>query len=84
LGAYDLCLEHARNLQVPSGWRLDRIGVAVRQKANSDWLDNLADEVRRIGWGDEPPEQSHPDPDGIVELGRRGHLRVIADAAAPR
>jgi len=82
-GGYDLCLEHARNLHVPSGWRLDRVSVPSRQKAGADWLDNLADEVRRIGWGDDPPEPQ-PDPAGVVELGRRGHLRVIADAADHR
>jgi len=76
---YDLCLEHARHLQVPAGWRLERISLPETPKEpGPDWLASLADEVRTIGWRDDPPP---PDPAGVVELGRRGHLRVITDAS---
>lgn len=79
--SYDLCLEHARHLQVPAGWRLERIALPqAPQEPSESWLMSLADEVRNIGWRDEPPE---PDPAGVIELGRRGHLRVITDAASP-
>ena len=90
-GDYDLCLEHARHLQVPAGWNLERAtGPARAEAATAAWLDDLADEVRRIGWRDEPPTPPtppmppQPDPAGVVELARRGHLRIIADAPGGR
>jgi len=84
-GGYDLCLDHSRNLQVPAGWHLERLGAPARvDTAAAGWLVTLADEVRRIGWRDDPPPRSQPDPAGVVELARRGHLRVIADAASAR
>jgi len=84
-GGYDLCLEHARNLHVPSGWSLERVVTRPERAATpapqASWIDDLADEVRRIGLGDDQPSLADktPDPDGVVELARRGHLRVIAD-----
>jgi len=75
-GDYDLCLQHARHLQVPSGWQLQRVAAPAQPQTDVPaWLASLADEVRRIGWGDEPH--------GVVEVARRGHLRVIADVGAP-
>jgi len=80
-GDYDLCLDHSRNLQVPSGWQLHRVAApVVTAGAEPAWLANLADEVRRIGWRDDPGRAaSEPDPGGVVELAHRRHLRVIAD-----
>jgi len=76
--SYDLCLEHARHLQVPAGWRLERISLPeAPSQASPGWLASLADEVRTIGWRDEVS----PDPGGVIELGRRGHLRIITDAS---
>ncbi|MCL2782452.1 MAG: DUF3499 domain-containing protein [Propionibacteriaceae bacterium] len=84
-GGYDLCLEHARNMQVPAGWHLERVANPVRgEMATATWLASLADEVRRIGWRDEPPARVEPDPASVIELARRGHLRVIADAPSAR
>lgn len=81
-GCYDLCLEHARHLQVPSGWWLERVEApAARHAASDSWVEDLADEVRRIGLSGVPAGPS-PDPAGVVELARRGHLRVIADQSA--
>ena len=75
--SYDLCIEHARTMQVPAGWRLEHVSVPTpAQASNPGWLASLADEVRRIGWRDEPP----PERTEVVELSRRGHLRVITDA----
>ena len=71
-GDYDLCLEHARHLQVPSGWSLERVSEPEPGVTQAPaWLNSLADEVRRIGWG-EVPEDEAPPP-------RRGHLHVLAD-----
>jgi len=79
--SYDLCFEHARNLQVPTGWRLERVDVPPpAEVANPGWLTSLADEVRQIGWRDEQPTTRGE----VVELTRRGHLRVITDATEAR
>jgi len=82
-GCYDLCLEHARHMRVPSGWHLQRVTHSVRaDEAGVSRLAALADEVRRIGWRDEPPDVRPPD--NIVQVARRGHLRVIADPGVKR
>ena len=74
---YDLCLNHARHLHVPAGWRLEHVATPERPGTPSTgWLASLADEVRSIGWRDEPPHD-HP---SVVETGCRGHLRIITDA----
>jgi len=88
-GDYDLCLEHARHLQVPSGWSLERISEPEHAADPAPaWLSSLADEVRRIGWGDDAPGDDEPaprrrelalDPDDAAAGARRGHLRVLAD-----
>jgi len=86
-GDYDLCLEHARHLQVPSGWSLDRVHEPEHAATPAPaWLDSLADEVRRIGWADGSDDESpaprrrevavDPADDAVA---RRGHLRVLAD-----
>jgi len=78
----DLCHRHANDLTVPAGWSLER-----RSIPELAWLETLADEVRQIG---KPADLSlssatvSPNPNGVVELGRKGHLRVIADATPPR
>ena len=78
-GDYDLCSTHARHLQVPAGWQLQRLNAPARSAPDTPtWLDSLADDVRRIGWGDEGPV-ANSKPEGVVEVTRRGHLRVIAD-----
>ena len=85
-GDYDLCLDHARHLQVPSGWTLERVSTPEpAATAAPAWLNNLADEVRRIGWGDADDEPAAPrrreladEADAPAEV-RRGHLRVLAD-----
>ena len=47
----------------------------------ADDLLALANAVREVGFSDSPSSGPQPgNPDSVVELGRRGHLRVIADA----
>jgi len=86
-GDYDLCLEHARHLQVPAGWNLEHIAEpAPGATQASSWINSLADEVRRIGWGeasdgeDQQPRRRELDVDQAdATTARRGHLRVLAD-----
>jgi len=76
---YDLCLNHARHLHVPSGWHLEHVGVLEPPSSTSaGWLDSLADEVRSIGWREEPATSREAV--GVAEIGRRGYLHIITDA----
>ncbi|MGI5950396.1 MAG: DUF3499 domain-containing protein [Brooklawnia sp.] len=80
-GCYDLCRTHAASMSAPLGWEVIRLAEpepAVPEPDEDDLL-ALANAVREIGFADEAP--INPDPASVVELGRRGHLRVIADAA---
>ena len=77
---HDLCVEHAERFTVPKGWELVRLAepAPLDPGPDEDDLMALADAVRAIGLADEPA--SAPDPDSVVEVGRRGHLRVLTDA----
>jgi hypothetical protein len=86
-GAHDLCTAHALNLKVPVGWKVIRLAAVpvAPPPPGPEFLRELADDIRRIGLRDELPEPLHEEDTGaitgrIVELGRRGHLRVLADA----
>ena len=66
---YDLCATHAEKLTAPRGWAMVRLQPdpeALRPSQSE--LSALADLVRGVGT---PAEPDH------VELGKRGHLRVI-------
>jgi len=77
--SYDLCLEHSRHLQVPTGWSLERVGPPPSpDDTGAGWLASLADEVRSIGWREEDPQAPSASRGG-VEIRRRGHLHVISD-----
>ena len=87
-GDYDLCLEHARHLQVPAGWSLERVTEPEAGATQAPaWINSLADEVRRIGWGDASGDDAPAprrrdlavDPVDAATGARRGHLRVLAD-----
>jgi hypothetical protein len=71
---YDLCAEHAERLTAPRGWEVMRLAPELDAGAPSD--DDLlarADAVR---------EAARPAPARearTVEVGRRGHLRVLRD-----
>jgi hypothetical protein len=77
---YDLCAEHAERLTAPRGWEIVRLSPDFVPPAPShDDLLALADAVR---------EAARPRPDAVldgaaelttVEIGRRGHLRVLRD-----
>ncbi len=80
---YDLCQVHSERMTAPRGWevvRLDPDPDALRP--SSDDLEALADAVRDAARPRPVPESAT-----VVEVGRRGHLRVLRsidvdDAAA--
>jgi hypothetical protein len=78
---YDLCQGHARALSAPRGWEVIRLAVDESPKPSSDDLLALAEAVREAGLGYEaaPAEERSARRVGVVELGRRGHLTVLAD-----
>ena len=74
---YDLCEGHAGRLTAPLGWDVVRLPVHAAEPqpapADADDLEALANAVREAapgGSGTEPVGQG-------VEVGRRGHLRVL-------
>ena len=72
---YDLCQVHAERLTAPRGWEVVRLEPdpdALRP--SSDDLEALADAVREAA----RPRASAPA--AVVEVSRRGHLRVLRDA----
>ena len=80
---YDLCSRHAEALSAPRGWEVIRLAIPDEPEPNTDDLLALADAVREVGLGYD--EQTQPEDgtkdrsSGVVELGRRGHLTVLAD-----
>lgn len=84
---YDLCAAHAEGLTAPRGWELVRLaGEFVDPGPSQDDLLALADAVREAGRPrlSSPPQHARAVPDavestGTVEIGRRGHLRVLRD-----
>ncbi|REE98440.1 DUF3499 domain-containing protein [Thermomonospora umbrina] len=75
---YDLCAEHSERLTAPMGWELVRLPVEDGRPSVDD-LEALADAVREaakpVAPGEEPVGQG-------VEVGRRGHLRVLRSGTA--
>ena len=80
---YDLCQHHAQALSAPRGWEVIRLMTDTEPQPNTDDLLALADAVREVGLSYDAPapaaEELAPQRSGIVELGRRGHLTVLAD-----
>jgi Protein of unknown function (DUF3499) len=71
---YDLCQVHSERMTVPRGWEVVRLEPdpdALRP--SSDDLEALANAVREAA----RPRVDVPD---MVEVGRRGHLRVLRSA----
>ena len=79
---YDLCAEHAERLTAPRGWEIVRLAGGFELPAPShDDLVALAEAVREAARPREPiaaAEPPQPEPHAL-ELGRRGHLRVLRD-----
>jgi hypothetical protein len=69
---YDLCAEHAERLTAPRGWEVLRLAPdQIDAGPTPDDLVALADAVREAGRPAPPVEPA------MVEVGRRGHLRVL-------
>jgi Protein of unknown function (DUF3499) len=75
---YDLCARHADRMTAPRGWDVVRLPLAEAEAApaESDDLEALANAVREATVPRTPAE---PTGQG-VEVGRRGHLRVLRSA----
>jgi hypothetical protein len=84
---YDLCVVHAEGLTVPRGWDVIRLATEYADPGlSSDDLVAVADAVREAG---RPPQasravaavaaRSEAEKNGTVEIGRRGHLRILRD-----
>ena len=72
--AYDLCDIHAETLRAPRGWEVIRLAPdPATQGPTEDDLLALADAVREAA---RPRPAEEPSGQG-VEVGRRGHLRVL-------
>jgi Protein of unknown function (DUF3499) len=70
---YDLCEKHAARLTAPRGWDVVRLPVDPAADGADD-LEALANAVMEI----QPKSLSDKEPVGQgVEVGRRGHLRVL-------
>jgi len=87
---YDLCVVHAEGLTVPLGWDVIRLTEElVDAVPTHDDLLALADAVREAGRPRLAPRavaaagavgaRSGAEPNGTVETGRRGHLRILRD-----
>lgn len=74
---YDLCAEHAERLTAPRGWEVMRLAPdTVVPGPSDDDLLALADAVREAARPSRPRETGAR----TVEVGRRGHLRVLRDS----
>ena len=70
---YDLCAAHADRLTVPKGWEVVRLPAAPVEEEREDDLEALANAVMQAA---APRTVAEPVGQG-VEIGRRGHLRVL-------
>ncbi len=73
---YDLCADHAGRLTAPRGWEVVRLPSQepdTAAQAPDDDLEALANAVREAA---APGPVTEPVGQG-VEVGRRGHLRVL-------
>jgi hypothetical protein len=76
---YDLCEKHAARLTAPRGWDVVRLPVDPAADRADD-LEALANAVM------ETPPARRPDSEPVgqgVEVGRRGHLRVLRSGPPP-
>ena len=74
---YDLCAVHAERLTAPRGWEVVRLAPEIVDEGPShDDLLALADAVREAA---RPVPVQQPSTARTIEVGRRGHLRVLRD-----
>lgn len=78
---YDLCAEHAERLTAPRGWEVVRLPSDGAPPSTDD-LEALANAVREAA-RPAPTDGTEPVGQG-VEVGRRGHLRVLRSAQPQR
>ena len=72
---YDLCAAHSERLTAPRGWEVLRLAPdPTAAGPSSDDLEALADAVREAARPSERAEHAERD---VVEVGRRGHLRML-------
>jgi hypothetical protein len=83
---YDLCAVHAEGLTVPRGWDAIRLATEfVDPGPTQDDLLALADAVREAGRprqvaaGATERASQDTEANGVIETGRRGHLRILRD-----
>ena len=79
---YDLCAPHAERLTAPRGWEVVRLAPDTEPVGPShDDLLALADAVREAARPRQDIEEPirGPRETSTVEVGRRGHLRVLRD-----
>ena len=75
--SYDLCEKHAARLVAPRGWDVVRLPVETVQDRADD-LEALANAVMEAQPPGRPDNRLAKEPVGQgVEIGRRGHLRVL-------
>ncbi|GLY76953.1 DUF3499 domain-containing protein [Actinoallomurus iriomotensis] len=78
---YDLCVDHAERLTAPMGWELVRLPAEPDSTCTTDDLEALADAVREAA---RPVKREEP-VGQAVEVGRRGHLRMLrSESPGPR
>ena len=84
---YDLCARHAERLTAPRGWEVMRLsGEYAPPSPSSDDLLALANAFREAGRprpavATERPDQLRREGStGVVEVARRGHLRILRDS----
>jgi hypothetical protein len=74
---YDLCAAHSERLTAPRGWEVLRLAPdPAAYGPSSDDLEALANAVREAA---RPAPEPQREP---VEVGRRGHLRVLRSPEA--
>ena len=87
--SWDLCEMHADRLVVPRGWDVVRLPKDPAQERAED-LEALANVVREVPRPAAPMPGPQPRPPAVepvgqgVEVGRRGHLRVLRSAPGPQ
>src|SRR5262249_53809334 len=75
---YDLCADHASRLTAPLGWDVVRLPVR-REERGPTQADDRGASAKAVGEAGPAGSATEPVGQGI-EVGRRGHLRVLRSA----